>query len=145
MKKILILLALANFVQVNAQDRLFTYTYQSTVLNKGQRELEIWNTMSTGRNDFYSRLDNRTEFEIGLGHNLQTAFYLNLTSKTSTLEDASGKYLKTGNEMESWNQGIKFIDEWSYFDAQEKKLGWLKLLGKIDSIRKTQWTVHYKL
>jgi hypothetical protein len=111
MKKILILLALANFIQINAQDRLFTYTYQSTVLNKGQRELEIWNTMRTGRNDFYSRLDNRTEFEIGLGHNLQTAFYLNLTSKTSTLEDASGKYLKTGNEISFSNEWkLKFLD-----------------------------------
>ena len=53
--------------------------------------------------------------------------------------------IKTGREMESWNQGIQFIDEWSYFDSQEKKLGWYKLLGKIDTIRKTQWTIHYKL
>jgi methyltransferase (TIGR00027 family) len=53
--------------------------------------------------------------------------------------------LKTGKEMENWGHGIEFIDEWSYFDSNEKKLGWLKLLGKIDSVRKTQWTVHYKL
>ena len=68
-----------------AQDRLFTYTYQSTVLNKGQRELEVWNTLRTGRQDYYARFDNRTEFEIGLGKNLQTAFYLNLTAKTQTV------------------------------------------------------------
>ncbi len=90
-----------------AQDRLFTYTYQSTVLNKGQRELEIWNTLRTGRADYYARLDNRSEFEIGLGKNLQTAFYLNLTSKTQTVEANSVKSLETENE-------ISFSNEWKY-------------------------------
>ena len=70
---------------LSAQDRLFTYTYQSGVLNSGQREIEVWNTFRTGRTDYFARLDNRTEFEIGLGKNLQTAFYLNLTSKTNTV------------------------------------------------------------
>jgi hypothetical protein len=69
-------------ISLLAQDRLFTYTYQSTLLNNGQRELEVWNTLRAGRQDYYARIDNRTEFEIGLGKNLQTAFYLNLTFKT---------------------------------------------------------------
>lgn len=90
-----------------AQDRLFTYTYQSTVLNKGQRELEVWNTLRTGRQDYYARFDNRTEFEIGLGKNLQTAFYLNLTSKTQTVTLDDTKALETENE-------ISFSNEWKY-------------------------------
>jgi hypothetical protein len=57
-----------------AQDRMFTYTYQSNVLNKGQRELEVWNTLRMGKQDYFSRFDNRTEYEIGLGSNLQTSF-----------------------------------------------------------------------
>lgn len=66
----------------SGQDRIFTYTYQSNVLNSGQREVEIWNTLETGREDYYHRLSNRIEYELGLGGNLQTAFYLNLSQKT---------------------------------------------------------------
>lgn len=105
MRKILLLAAVAGFVHANAQDRLFTYTYQSGVLNKGQKEIEVWNTLRTGRSDYYSRLDNRTEYEIGLGSRLQTAFYLNLTSKTATVADGESKSLSTNNE-------ISFSNEW---------------------------------
>lgn len=107
MKKLLLFGLLLSALTINAQDRLFTYTYQSTVLNKGQKELEIWNTLRTGRANFYSRLDNRLEFEIGLGKNIQTAFYLNLTSKTKTIEENSIKSLETENE-------ISFSNEWKW-------------------------------
>ncbi len=100
---IFLLLTFSSF----AQDRLFTYTYQSTVLNKGQRELEIWNTFRTGKENYYSRLDNRSEFEIGLGKRLQTSFYLNLTSITTTVEENSAKTLQTDHE-------ISFSNEWKY-------------------------------
>ncbi len=104
-KSALISLMLLGIKTTQAQDRLFTYTYQSTVLNKGQRELESWHTLRTGREDYYARYDNRTEYEIGLGNNLQTAFYLNLTSKTKTVTDNSNKSLSTENE-------IGFSNEW---------------------------------
>jgi hypothetical protein len=107
MKKLILFGLLLSALTINAQDRLFTYTYQSTVLNKGQKELEIWNTLRTGRTDFYSRLDNRTEFEIGLGKNIQTAFYLNLTTKTKTVEENAIKSLVTENE-------ISFSNEWKW-------------------------------
>jgi hypothetical protein len=107
MKKIYFLILLINAVAIQAQDRLFTYTYQSTVLGKGQKELEIWNTLRTGRSDYYSRLDNRSEFEIGLGKNIQTAFYLNLTTQTKTLLEGSVKSLETENE-------ISFSNEWKW-------------------------------
>lgn len=100
---LLLLLTFASF----AQDRLFTYTYQSSVLNKGQRELEIWNTFRTGKENYYLRLDNRSEFEIGLGKKLQTSFYLNLTSITNTIEENSAKALNTEHE-------ISFSNEWKY-------------------------------
>jgi O-methyltransferase involved in polyketide biosynthesis len=50
-----------------------------------------------------------------------------------------------GREMEQWHSGIQFLDEWSYFDSEEKKLGWLRLFRYIELLRKTQWTVHYRL
>jgi O-methyltransferase involved in polyketide biosynthesis len=53
--------------------------------------------------------------------------------------------ISDGHEMEQWHSGIQLLDEWSYFDADEEKLGWLRLLKHIEFIRKTQWTVHYQL
>jgi len=53
--------------------------------------------------------------------------------------------IRDSREMEQWHTGIQFLDEWSYFDSEEKKLGWLKVLKHIELIRKTQWTVHYLL
>jgi methyltransferase (TIGR00027 family) len=48
-------------------------------------------------------------------------------------------------EMESWHTGIEFLDEWVYFDSDNPKLGMLKAFRKIELLRKTQWTVHYRL
>jgi len=101
----LLLLTILTNNTLHAQDRLFTYTYQSTVLAQGQREVESWNTLRLGREDYYSRFDNRTEYEIGLGNNLQTAFYLNLTSSTRTAEENNSKSLVTNRE-------IGFSNEW---------------------------------
>ncbi|MDD1677927.1 MAG: class I SAM-dependent methyltransferase [Methanomicrobiales archaeon] len=53
--------------------------------------------------------------------------------------------IRDSREMEQWHIGIQFLDEWSYFDSDEEKLGSLKLLKHIKLIRKTQWTVHYLL
>jgi methyltransferase (TIGR00027 family) len=48
-------------------------------------------------------------------------------------------------EPETWCPGIRFLDEWSYFDSQHPKLGRLGLLGRSELFRRTQWTVHYRL
>ncbi len=53
--------------------------------------------------------------------------------------------IRDSREMEQWHSGIQFLDEWSYFDSEEEKLGLLKVLKHIKFIRKTQWTVHYLL
>jgi O-methyltransferase involved in polyketide biosynthesis len=53
--------------------------------------------------------------------------------------------LHDSREMEQWHPGIRFLDDWSYFDSEEEKLGWLKVLKHIELVRKTQWTVHYLL
>ncbi len=50
-----------------------------------------------------------------------------------------------GRALESWNPGIQFLDEWSYFDSMHPKLGSLKWFGKLSFLRKVQWTVHYHL
>lgn len=77
-----LLLQVVSF-SVNATDRTFTYTYESRTLQKGLREMEAWVTYKYGREEFYSAIENRLEFEIGLGKKLQTAFYLNLKAASS--------------------------------------------------------------
>jgi hypothetical protein len=90
-----------------AQDRIFTYVYQSLVLNKGEKELEVWTTYRTGKEDYYRRLDSRAEFEIGLGKRLQTSFYLNYTVKTRGVMVDTLAGLETENEFSISN-------EWKY-------------------------------
>jgi O-methyltransferase involved in polyketide biosynthesis len=48
-------------------------------------------------------------------------------------------------DFEKWNKGITFLDDWTYFDDKEKKLGWINIFGRFKLMRKTQWLVHYKL
>lgn len=86
MRKIFLIIAILGFVKANAQDRVFTYTYQSGVLNKGQKEIEIWTTLANGRENFYKELQHRMEFEIGLGSKLQTSFYLNYGYSKAVIE-----------------------------------------------------------
>jgi len=53
--------------------------------------------------------------------------------------------IRESREMEVWSPGIVFLDDWSYFDSKEEKLGWLRIMGCVGLFRKTQWTVHYRL
>lgn len=118
MRKFLILAALINIGAMYGQDRLFTYTYQSGVLNKGQKELEVWTTLHSGRNDYYLGFDHRLEFETGLGNNLQTAFYLNYGYSAG---------IETTNGIQSLNNQseFSFSNEWKYklSDPVADKLG----------------------
>ena len=107
MKKIfitaLLFCSLVNF----AQDRQFTYTYQSNVLAKGQKELEVWSTMRNIRNNYYRGIDHRFEFEVGFGAKLQTAFYLNYGYSTA---------------VENNNNLDLIVDKTSFSFANEWKL-----------------------
>ena len=47
--------------------------------------------------------------------------------------------------FEGWSRNYKFLDEWTYFDDREKKLGWFNLFSFVRILRKAQWTVHYKI
>lgn len=71
---------------------------------------------------------NKMQRDLGIGHD--ASFRSGLTSS---------------NEMEQWHPGITFLDDWSYFDDDEPKLGLLRLFRHIELFRKMQWVVHYKL
>jgi O-methyltransferase involved in polyketide biosynthesis len=53
--------------------------------------------------------------------------------------------IKTGRDLESWGEGIRFLDEWTVFDDHEKKLGWMNLFRFSKRLRNAQWIVHYQL
>jgi hypothetical protein len=61
-----------------SQDRYFARTYTANVLGKGAVDLELWQTSRFGHdNQFFHAMDQRMELEVGLGKDLQTAFYFN--------------------------------------------------------------------
>ncbi|MDP4220412.1 MAG: hypothetical protein Q8916_12390 [Bacteroidota bacterium] len=97
-----------------ANRRHFTYCYESAVLPKGGREIELWNTLRLNRKDFYRGLDNRTEFEFGLGGNLQTSLYLNLSIASEFADGA----IQT-------EQSFGISNEWKYklLDATADPVG----------------------
>ncbi len=91
-----------------ANERRFTYTYESAVLPPGAREFELWSTHRFGRHNFYSRFDHRAEFEFGLTNRLMTAFYLNWHNIAE--EDTSTTPPTIAREFEF--EGIS--SEWKY-------------------------------
>ena len=67
----------------DANERHFTYTYESAVLPAGGKEIEVWTTPRIGKEDYFVRFDERLEFEVGLTDQLMSAFYLNWTAVTA--------------------------------------------------------------
>ncbi len=53
--------------------------------------------------------------------------------------------LEESAEMETWADGIRLLDDWSYYDDQSPKLGVLNVMRHVTFFRKMQWTVHYRL
>ncbi|MGZ5966257.1 MAG: hypothetical protein ACXWP4_01220 [Polyangiales bacterium] len=73
----------------SANERRFTYTYESAVMPNGVRELEVWTTHRSGRDHPWSQFDHRFEFEVGLGRGFMTAFYVNASATGETLSDGT--------------------------------------------------------
>lgn len=93
---------------LHANERRFGYTYESSVLPPGAREIELWNTDRRGRTYFYRRLDQRVEYEFGVSNNLMSAFYFNVTSRSrDTNEEAAG-----GSKSSS--TAFSVSNEWKY-------------------------------
>lgn len=88
-----------------SNERKFGYIYQSGVLGKGNRELEIWTTARIGKDiPYYARTEHRMEFEWGITNRLQTAFYINFRN---TSQD-------NGTGMTSKFEFKGISSEWKY-------------------------------
>lgn len=48
-------------------------------------------------------------------------------------------------DLEKWAPGLRLLDDWTYFDEPEPKLGWTRLFSRWTLFRRAQWTVHYRL
>lgn len=53
--------------------------------------------------------------------------------------------MRDAKSIEKWSKGFEFLEEWSYFDSNHKKIGIARVLGRIPILRRTLWTVHYRL
>ena len=74
----------------SANERHFTYTYESAVLPAGQRELEFWTTWRNGRAQYYSGFDHRVEYEFGITDRLDISAAIPiLTAHFSAVSDAT--------------------------------------------------------
>ncbi len=111
-----------------ANDRHFSYTYESAVLAPGEKELEVWTTGRAGRDTRYTRFDERLEFEIGLVPGLQTSFYLNLTTIG---QEASGELAKSVELSVSNEWKWKLLD--SSLDAVGLAL-YFEATGAVDAL-----------
>lgn len=61
-------------------------------------------------------------------------------------EGATFKFgIADSDSIESWDPGMKLIDDWSYLDSDELNSFFLNLMRRNSSFRKVQWTVHYHL
>ena len=52
--------------------------------------------------------------------------------------------IEEADELLRWHPGIRLIDEWSFVDENEPKLGRLRKLRHFPLLRKRQWVVRYR-
>lgn len=106
MRKILVVVVLVlGAARANAQDRYFGRTYTSNVLPKGSFDIELWHTSRFGHEaEYFHAIDQRVEYEVGLGGNLQTAFYFNHFQKS--VSDSAGHINQSGE--------IGLSNEWKW-------------------------------
>ncbi|HZJ55633.1 MAG TPA: hypothetical protein VFD38_15945 [Myxococcaceae bacterium] len=115
-------------LSARANDRHFSYTYESAVLAPGEKEIEVWSTYRNGRDTRYTRFDERLEFEIGLLPGLQTSFYVNLTAVG---QDVGGQLAKS-TEVSVSNEW-----KWRLLDSSVDGIGfalYAEVTGGVDEL-----------
>lgn len=94
-----------------ADERLFGYSYEASVLPAEKFELEQYITNQNGKQDGdYSQWDLRTELEYGVTEKYMTALYLNLESTRS--EGVTGVEDEDGTEFKgiSWENVYQILN-----------------------------------
>ena len=91
---LIVLTALLPAQALMADERLFTYSYQSTTIPKGDIEFENWATfkLRTPEDSDFRRFEFRHELEIGLTDRLQLDIYLADWSFTESSESDASRF-----------------------------------------------------
>ncbi|MGE5521972.1 MAG: hypothetical protein ACM3VS_18765 [Candidatus Dadabacteria bacterium] len=123
MKKISFVFLLATVVfTANAQDRFFAQTYTSNILPKGSFDIELWHTSRFGHEgEYFHAMDQRAEYEVGLGRNVQTSIYFNRYQKS--ISDITGK-------INQYNE-IGVSNEWKWKLTQPTSKTGVALYGEV--------------
>jgi methyltransferase (TIGR00027 family) len=53
--------------------------------------------------------------------------------------------IRDGHELEEWGPGIRLLEEWTYLDEDEPRIGFMRRFRHWKLMRYTQWTVRYLL
>ena len=53
--------------------------------------------------------------------------------------------IKSSKEIEEWSPKIHFIDDWSYFESEFKKIGWMSIFSYFKTYRNAQITARYQI
>ncbi len=53
--------------------------------------------------------------------------------------------LARGQDIETWAEGIRLIEEWFYFERPEPRMGTMQMMRHIPAIRKASGIFHYRL
>jgi len=95
-------------------------------LNPGLSELQPWTTQRAGRVSYYSRLEARLGFQLGVARNLQAALFWNVSSITKDvrLGEAGLKSRLSTTDFESLSAQLKY----KLFDPIADALGTALLL-----------------
>jgi hypothetical protein len=51
--------------------------------------------------------------------------------------------IRDGRELEEWSPGLCLLEEWTYLDEDEPRIGSVRRFRHWKLLRYTQWTVRY--
>ena len=69
----------------------------------------------------------------------------NLRMRLTKFGARYGWGLKRGEELESWGEGIRLLDSWSYFDRSEPRLAHIQWMRHIPFFARVMSIFHYRL
>lgn len=65
---------------------------------------------------------------------------------TKMSSDASFKFgVSDAQDLETWGEGIEFLEKWFYMDENHPKLGWIRMFRNWPIFRNAQFTARYRL
>ncbi len=116
------ILAVALCLNAQANERLFTYSYEPETMPAGAMEFEQWITLRAGRNsavgqENYNRWDLREELEYGVTDNYTVSLYLN--TKSESFRDPA----TNDNESEFKFEGISIENRYMVLNPADHAVG----------------------